>query len=52
MDQNNKARWIQLCELASKEQDPNKLLHVVEEINRLLEEKNQSLEMTKDGSRE
>ena len=52
MDQNNKSRWIQLCELASKEQDPNKLLHLVEEINRLLEEKNQSLEMTKDGSRE
>lgn len=40
MDQDKRERWIQLCELASKEQDPEKLLRVVEEINRLLDEKN------------
>jgi hypothetical protein len=35
----DKERWMQLCELASKEQDPRKLSELVEEINRLLEEK-------------
>jgi hypothetical protein len=29
-------RWKELCALASKEQDPDKLLALVEEINRLL----------------
>jgi hypothetical protein len=50
MDQEKKNRCMQLCELASKEQDPNKLLQLFVEINRLLEEKNQSLEMRQDGS--
>lgn len=36
---NVKERWLQLCELAAKEQDPTKLLEFVAEINRLLEEK-------------
>ena len=36
-------RWRQLCELAEKEQDPKKLLELAEEINRLLEEKEQLL---------
>jgi hypothetical protein len=35
----DKERWIELCELASKEQDPRKLSELVEEINRQLEEK-------------
>jgi len=35
----NKERWMELCELASKEQDPKKLSELVEEINRILEEK-------------
>ena len=34
-----KERWIELCEQASKEQDPNKLMALVAEIDRLLEEK-------------
>jgi hypothetical protein len=36
-----KERWLEFCELAAKEQDPKKLLLLVEEINRLLEEKEQ-----------
>lgn len=35
----NKERWRELCEQASVEQDPEKLLNLVREINRLLEEK-------------
>jgi hypothetical protein len=35
----DKERWMELCEFGSKEQDPSKLSEFVEEINRLLEEK-------------
>jgi hypothetical protein len=34
-----KRHWTELCELAANEQDPKKLLELVAEINRLLEEK-------------
>jgi hypothetical protein len=34
-------RWKQLCELASKEQDTEKLLDLAREIVRLLEEKDE-----------
>jgi hypothetical protein len=43
MDGEKKERWLQLCELAASEQDPAKLLRLVEEINRLLQEKEQRL---------
>jgi hypothetical protein len=43
----NKERWRELCEQASIEQDPEKLLNLVREINRLLEEKQARL----DGNR-
>ena len=33
-----KERWVILCEEAAIEQDPKKLLQLVEEINRLLAE--------------
>ena len=36
-------RWKELCALASKEQDPDKLLALVEELNRLLDEREQRL---------
>ena len=36
-------RWKELCSLASTEQDPDKLLALVEEINRLLDEREQRL---------
>jgi hypothetical protein len=38
-----KERWLELCALAAEEQNPTKLLAIVEEINRLLEEKERRL---------
>ena len=38
-----KEYWMHLCEQAANEQDPDKLMELVEEINRLLEEKEQRL---------
>jgi hypothetical protein len=37
----NHEKWMELCALASKEQDPAKLLALTQEIARLLEEKEQ-----------
>jgi hypothetical protein len=38
-----KERWMELCELATKEQDPVKLMKLVAEINRILESKEHRL---------
>jgi hypothetical protein len=38
----DKERWMQLAALAANEQDPDKLLALVTEINLLLEPKKQS----------
>jgi hypothetical protein len=38
-----KERWMHLCELAALEQDPEKLMDLIVEINRLLEEKENRL---------
>ena len=38
-----KEKWMEVCELAVKEQDPEKLMALVTEIDRLLEEKTQRL---------
>ena len=38
-----KQRWQLLCEEASTENDPNRLLELVQEINRLLEQKEERL---------
>jgi hypothetical protein len=38
MEGPNKERWIQLSEQAAVEQDPHKLLELVNELNALLEE--------------
>jgi len=43
-------RWMKLCEQASIEQDPRKLLELVREINDLLEKKQDRL--AKEGSKE
>ena len=43
MEGPTKERWVELCELAAKEQDRDKLLVLVREINRLLEEKEERL---------
>ena len=39
----DRERWMELAEQASKEQDPKKLFELVEEINRLLQEKEDRL---------
>jgi hypothetical protein len=39
MNDEPRERWLELCELAEKERDPAKLLALVSEINRLLEQK-------------
>jgi len=36
-------QWRQLCELAAIEEDPDKLLALVKEITRLLDEKEKQL---------
>jgi hypothetical protein len=39
----DKQHWRELCEQAAFEQDPDKLLELVREINRQLEEKEKRL---------
>jgi len=39
----NREKLMELCEQASTEQDPEKLLALVQEINRLLEAKQERL---------
>lgn len=39
-----KERWKQLCEHAADEQDPKRLMELVDEINRLLAEKDERLQ--------
>ena len=39
MEQEHKERWMELCEMAAKEQDPDKLFALAQEINRLLDDK-------------
>lgn len=39
MDREKQERWYQLCEQAVVEEDSARLLQLVQEINRLLEEK-------------
>jgi len=44
MQGQTKERWQSLCEQASKEQDPQVLMKLIEEINLLLEQKEQRLQ--------
>jgi hypothetical protein len=37
--QESEPRWKMLAELASNEKDPDKLLKLIQEINRLIDEK-------------
>jgi hypothetical protein len=39
----NHEKWLELCALAAMEQDHDRLLELSQEINRLLEEKEQRL---------
>jgi hypothetical protein len=44
MEHESDGRWKKLCAQAAVEPDPKKLLALVEEINNLLEEREQSLD--------
>jgi hypothetical protein len=48
----DKEQWHKLCERAAYEQDPDKLLELVSEINRLLEEKEQRLAIARKPTQE
>jgi hypothetical protein len=39
----NLERWIELAELAAKEEDPGRMLELVREINQLLEQRERRL---------
>lgn len=43
MEDKTKERWLELCEQAAVEQDHDKLMQLVSEIDRLLAEKEQRL---------
>ena len=43
MQGEKKERWMELCQLAAVEQDPKKLIELVQQINELLEEKERRL---------
>ena len=47
----NVEKWMELCELAAKEPDPNRLLKLTEEIVRLLDEKRKPLSTQQESSR-
>ncbi len=46
-----KEKWMELCELAANEQDANKMIALITEINRLLEVKQQRLDASNPGSK-
>jgi hypothetical protein len=45
-----KKHWMELCQQAAVEQDPKRLMALVEEINRLLQEKEQRLKSSRGPS--
>jgi hypothetical protein len=49
MRDKTKELWMHVCEQASVEQDPEKLLQLVKEINRMLEEKENRLQRRAEG---
>jgi hypothetical protein len=51
VESNTKERWLALCEQAANEQDTAKLYALVQEINRLLEEKRLRLNREREGQR-
>ena len=38
-----KENWMELCEQAASEQDPERLLQLINEINRMLDQKQERL---------
>ena len=43
MQGKTRERWVELCEQAAREEDPNRLMQLVQEINKLLIEKEELL---------
>jgi hypothetical protein len=43
MEGEARERWLSLCEQAASEQDPERLMELVSEINRILEDKERRL---------
>lgn len=43
MKEEQKEQWMRLCEEAAQEQNPERLMALVEEINRLLDKKRERL---------
>jgi hypothetical protein len=41
--ENNKEKWMDLCAQAAKEQDPEKLMELISQINQMLEAKERRL---------
>ncbi|HEX3321942.1 MAG TPA: hypothetical protein VHR84_14635 [Terriglobales bacterium] len=50
MEGKNRERWQDLCAQAADEQDPEKLIALVSEINKLLEEKEERLRLLRQAS--
>jgi len=48
----DKEKWMELCERAAEEQDPEKLMALVKEIDRLLQEKEDRLAAFRKQDRE
>lgn len=51
MPNENHERWLELCELAAKEQNPQKLTELVYEIHCLLREKETGMQAAEKSSR-
>ena len=48
MEHEQREHWMELCEMAAKEQDPDKLLFALaQEINRLLDDKEARLKQAR-----
>ncbi len=47
MKAETRERWQNLCALAVEEQDPRRLLELIDQINELLEEKERRLQKAK-----
>jgi hypothetical protein len=43
----NQEEWMKLCERAAKEQDPEKLMELIAQINQLLEAKERRLKASR-----
>jgi len=44
-----KERWMHICELAAREQDPDRLMMLVQELNELLTQKHERLQTQRLG---